>query len=803
MLSPYRVLDLTTGPACLGPMMLADMGADVVRVEPPAGGADRQLPPRAGVESLLFHVYNRNKRSAGLDLDTPTGRDLFFELARSAHFVFENDAPGAMDSRGLGYQALRAVNPSIVYVATTPFGQDGPYARHATSDITLAAMGGMVALNGDADRPPVRISIPQTWLHAAAESALAALVAHFRRRQSGEAQFVDVSVQASVFWTGLNAMIASTIQGKDIERAGTLLQLGVLDLPLVQDVSDGQVVVVPTGATMVGLVDQMVADGVVAADWKTEEDWNTFDLRYLTGQATHFSVPQAIAAIGEFTSRRTKADLFNWGLAHGVTFAPVTTTTDVLTFDHLKERGYWHGYSVGDGNISIPGAFARPALMPFSIRRPAPAPGEHTQDVVAEWRSTPSPVSPAAPATDALPFDGLKVVDFSWIGVGPITAKYFADHGATVVRVEAGHPVDRLRGAGPHKDGIPGTNRSQFFAAFNTSKLGLSLDLKHPEGKAIAKRLLAWADVAFESFTPGTMADLGLGYEQAKTLNPEIIMVSSCLMGQTGPAANLAGYGYHAAAISGFYEITGWPDRPPGGPFNAYTDVIAPHFLGATVMAALDHRRRTGKGQYIEQAQMESALHFLAPELAATQLTGVVPHRAGNESPFFAPHGVYPCEGKDEWVAIAVETDEQWRALRTALGRPAWAADPALETAPGRRQAREALDAHLAEFTAPRDRYAVMTLLQAAGVPAGVVQRSHDLLKDPQLSHRKFFHPMEHSEMGEVPYEGHMFSISGYENGPRFPAPCLGEHNATVLLDILGMSDDEFADVLGSGALGG
>ena len=184
----------------------------------------------------------------------------------------------------------------------------------------------------------------------------------------------------------------------------------------------------------------------------------------------------------------------------------------------------------------------------------------------------------SAPA-GALPFAGLKVADFSWIGVGPITAKYFADHGATVVHVETDQPADRLRVVGPFKDGVPGTNRSQFFGSFNTSKRRSPLNLKHPEGQAIAKQLLAWCDVALDSFTPGTMADLGLGYDVAQSLNPDIIMVSTCLMGQTGPAANLAGYGYHAAAISGFYEVTGWPDRPPGGPFNAYTDTIAPRFL--------------------------------------------------------------------------------------------------------------------------------------------------------------------------------------------------------------------------------
>ena len=191
------------------------------------------------------------------------------------------------------------------------------------------------------------------------------------------------------------------------------------------------------------------------------------------------------------------------------------------------------------------------------------------------------------------------------------------------MHIESDAPADRLRLVGPFMDDVPGINRCQFFGSFNTSKLSLQLNLKHPEGLDLAKQLLAWCDIALDSFTAGTMGELGLGYDVARQLNPGIIMATTCLLGQTGPAARLAGYGYHAAAVSGFYEITGWDDRPPAGPFNAYTDTIAPRFLTTVLLAALDHRRRTGEGQFIDQAQMESALHFLAPELLEVQVSGV------------------------------------------------------------------------------------------------------------------------------------------------------------------------------------
>lgn len=807
MLNPYRVLDLTDARAELGPLMMAGLGADVVKVEPPGGSPARREPPLGhdGLGSLRFHALNGGKRSVVVNLESDDGRARFEQLVASADFLFENAEPGAMAARGLGFDRLREVNPRLVYVAVTPFGQDGPYAKHLATDLTLAAMGGMMALNGDADRRPVRITVPQSWHHAAAESAVGALVGHQRRLATGEAQFVDVSAQAAVFWTGLNAMIAHAIQGRDIERNGTLLQLSTLTTPLVYPCADGEVVLMTTTATLSRLIPWLLEDGTVSREWAGAENWATYEARVLTAGKLVHSQPEVQERIRTFCAKHRKAELFARGVAEGATLAPVNTVADVLALDHLEARGYWRPYALPDGRVlRAPGPFVRLSRTPISFARPAPAPGEHGAEILSalEVPSRPPPAAAKASAgASSLPFAGVKFADFSWIGVGPITAKYFADHGATVVRVETEHPADRLRLVGPFKDDVPGVNRSQFFASFNTSKMSLALNLKRPEGLEVAKRLIGWADVCLDSFTAGTMAGLGLGYEVARQINPSVIMASTCLLGQTGPAAALAGYGYHAAAICGFYEVTGWNDRPPAGPFNAYTDTIAPRFLAATLMAALDHRRRTGEGQYVDQAQMESALYFLAPELLDYQVSGRMPRRAGNESPTAAPHDAYPCAGKDEWCAIAVESDAQWRALRAVLGNPSWASAADLDTTAGRIARREIIDRKLEKFTCRHEPRALMDLLQRAGVPAGMVQRSSDHLEDPQLHHRRFFRRMNHPEMGEVPYEGHQFRILGYDNGPRTPAPCLGEHSIAVLQEILGYGDEELAELAAGGAL--
>jgi benzylsuccinate CoA-transferase BbsF subunit len=393
------------------------------------------------------------------------------------------------------------------------------------------------------------------------------------------------------------------------------------------------------------------------------------------------------------------------------------------------------------------------------------------------------------------------VADFSWVGVGPITARCLADHGATVIRVETESRPDVLRLNAPFKDGVPGINRSQFYGDFNTSKLGLALDLKNPASGPIVDRLLAWADVCIESFTPGTARALGVDFERARVANPSLVMVSTCLMGQTGPAASFAGYGYHAAAVAGFYEVTGWPDLRPDGPWVAYTDTIAPRFITATLIAALDHRRRTGEGQWIDAAQIEASLHFLAPELLEHQRTSARLTRMGSRSRHFAPYGMYRCAGEDRWCAIGVDTDAQWRALSRALGRGDWANDAALATASGRIARHDELDAGITEWTSKRAPHAAAEELQAVGVPAGAAQLASDLLQDPQLAHRGFYRWLEHPVMGRIPYAGHQYRIRGYDSGPRAPAPTLGQHLVEVLAGELGMSDDEIADALASGAL--
>ena len=399
-------------------------------------------------------------------------------------------------------------------------------------------------------------------------------------------------------------------------------------------------------------------------------------------------------------------------------------------------------------------------------------------------------------------FEDLKIVAFSWAMVGPLTLKFFADYGATVIRVETSLRPCVTRTSAPYKDNVPGLNRSGYFNHFSANMMSLSLNMNSPLGLGVAKDLIAWADVVMENFTPGVMDKWGLGYEALKQIKPDIIMVRQNGFGIEGPYKNLAAFGMILAAIAGIPNYIGWPD---GGPLpigvGAYTDSISPRFASAALIAALDYRDKTGKGQLIDLAQFETALYFLLPGLLDAGVNDREPVRNGNAVAHAAPHNVYPCEGKERWCTIAVASDAQWIALCNAIGRPELAADTRFDTLEHRKENEAALDAELKSWTIQRSPEEVMTILQAAGVAAGIVSNAADVFEDPQLRERGLFWPMEHNEMGMFTHLGSSVVLSKTPAQATAPSPCMGEHNEFVITKILGKSDEEFVELLAAGVL--
>ena len=396
---------------------------------------------------------------------------------------------------------------------------------------------------------------------------------------------------------------------------------------------------------------------------------------------------------------------------------------------------------------------------------------------------------------------GVKVLDFTWSVVGPLTNMVLAQHGATVIHVETHTRLDFVRVSGPFKDGVAGIDRSAFYTSVNASKYGMSLDLSKPKGLEVARRLVKWADIIADSMTPGKMKKWGLDYEGARGIKPDIIYFSSTLHGQYGPYANQPGYGPQATALAGLYEVTGWPDGSPNFIYCAYTDSISPYYLLTVIGAALARRRKTGKGIYIDHSQVEAGVIQLGTALLDYTVNARVAPRQGNRDPCAAPHGCYPCRGEERYCVIAVRSDEEWKAFCKVIGQPALTRDPKFSTLAVRKQNEDELDSMVEEWTRDHTPEEVMSTMQMAGVSAGIVQTPKDLFEDPQLKHRGHFQWREHPVIGLLPYHSQAFKLSKTPEQLVKSAPCLGEDNEYIYKEILGYSDDEISDLMAEGVI--
>ena len=399
--------------------------------------------------------------------------------------------------------------------------------------------------------------------------------------------------------------------------------------------------------------------------------------------------------------------------------------------------------------------------------------------------------------------EGIKVLDFCWVAVGPMTTKYLAEHGATVIRVESAKRPETLRRAAPFKDGISGINRSGYFANYNVNKYGITIDMGQPRAKELVLRMVAWANLVTENFTPGTMEHWDLGYKDLKAVNPGIVMFSTSMLGRGGPMERQPGFGPVLSSLAGMTHITGWPDRDPVNPYGAYTDFIGPRFAVAAILAALDYQRRTGQGLHLDMSQLETSLHFSAPYLLDCSVNGREQGRKGNWDPGAAPHGVYPCQGEDRWIAIACYTDEEWRGLVRTMPDTIWDATQlqGLSTLLGRKSQEAELDQVIAGWTKGLDGQTLMRTLQEAGVPAGVLNDCRDLFDDPQLQHREHFTFLNHAEIGPYPSDRSEFDLSLTPGSLDTPAPLIGEHTEQVLREIIGLSEEEYRSFEEDGVL--
>lgn len=786
-LAGVRVLDLADGGGAeTTSRLLADLGADVIRVEPPGGGRTRTQEPRFGSISLYDATHNANKRAVVLDLRDAGQRDAFLRLTDTADIVVTSARPGTFADVGCDAEDLLARRPELVVVSITDFGRTGPYREWAATEAVRLALSGVLSRSGLPGREPLLPPGTIAAESAAAQAAWAALVAYTNKLDTGRGDLVDVSMYEATVQTidpafGIGGSATGGVPAADGPRGR------------------------PDARHMYPIF--RCADGWVRIcvlaprQWQGMFTWlgepEEFADPALTQLGTRFAAAGRIyPAIGRLFATRTRAEIVAEGERHGVPTAALLAPADVLECDQFVARRALVQVDVADGvSARMPNGLVEIDGRRAAIRTPAPAVGAHTAEILAELDAHPPvPASEiTTPAPRTRPLAGLRVLDLGVIVVGAETGRLFADMGAEVVKVENKAFPD---GSRQSFDGAP---ISAGFAMGHRNKLSLGLNLRVPEGVAVFKRLVARSDVVLSNFKPGTMASLGLGYEDLAAVNPRIVVADSSAFGPTGPWSRRMGYGPLVRASAGLSGLWRYPDDD--GSFSdastIYPDHVAARIEATAVLAKLIGRRRTGRGGTVSVAQAEVILGQHAAQIALESLVPGSMAATGNSGPGDAPRGLYPCAGEDEWCAVTVRGDDDWDRLARLIGGADLAADPRFATAELRVRHRDVLDAITGAWSVDRPPRQAMTELQTAGVPAGTMQRAPELLDDPHLVERGFFRTMTHPHIdGPIPTENAPAIFDVVADPPLEPAPLPGEHSRQVLRRVLGLTDAEIDDLV-------
>jgi crotonobetainyl-CoA:carnitine CoA-transferase CaiB-like acyl-CoA transferase len=799
--------------------LLADLGADVLKVEPPAGSDQRRRGPYLAGQpdpegSLFFWYHNTSKRGITLDLDRPADQTKLRDLARTADVLIEGFHPGHLAERGLGFTDLRRLNPRLIVTSITPFGQTGPYRDFHGDDVVAAAMGGLMYLCGMPESPPSQpggaigaLSIMQADVIA----GLGTLIALAARDRTGHGQQVDVSMQEAVAVATENALGMYSVMHTVRRRVGIQSWSGAG--PSFRRCRDGWIFGGGGGARYDTLVDWLQADGLTVPSWLTREWWES--------TATYQRSAKVATLLETMYLRHSGEELFEMAQSRHIGLAPVRTADQVRLDPQLRVRGFWVDvdHPGMERGVAYPGAPYQLSRTPWRIARPAPHLGEHNGQAWSTGRDSSAspeklaqrsdngpdgPTNGAATVSPRLPLAGILIVDFSWQIAAPMVTKYLAAFGATVIKIEwSAHPDGIRTTPAPRPPGNLSVNASHIFANFSTNKLSLAVDMNRPEGRDLVRGLVAQADVVLDNFGIDPFPKWGFTYDELAKIKPDVIMLRSSVMGRTGPCSNYSGSGNTVGAATGLNTLMGFPDDPPAGTCTAHPDYSSnPHHSAIAILAALHYRNQTGLGQYIDLSQSESTAAFWGHALMENTINGRNPPRLGNRSPWAAPHGAYRCapEGDDDdrWIAIACNDESEWQALARVLNS-GWLDDPLFATLADRLENVAALDELVSQQVRLWDAYELMHHLQRAGVPAGVVQNHSDLLeRDPQLRERGFFVWLDHLELGRIPHDGIPCVLSETPGVLAESAPLLGQHTAHVLREFLGRSVVEVADLLSS-----
>lgn len=758
LLRGVTVLVLGGDVAARAGRVLGDLGATVVRVHDPAGD------PLAARRSAWLAW------SAGTTVAAATA-DEARALAAQADVVIDtphDEATIVIDP---------SAAPNAVWVRITPFGLDGPRAHwHATDHGIMAASGNMYS-TGDPSRPPVHAAEPTSHAHGGGEAAYAAIAA----LASGRPQIVDLSMQECVFIANMGAIGRYERERQRGSRGGAKIGKTREIWPTLDGFVSFGIRGGKARQASMELIAKLVRDAGIDEP-ALDQDWATWH----QNTAPDDEMAAMERAIGAFFATKTMQELYDIACETNLMLAPANSPKEVHASQQLASRGFFQPL----GDIE---RFPTPFVQVHGASPARPSAPARVSDHAPVFEGSGRHCAPDPSNREQPVWHGKRIIEFGGGAAGPIASRYFVEHGATVLRIESPSRPDFLRAMAVGAPGNPhGLEGAGMYDSLNCGKRHVTLNLKHPDAVALAKRLVAeWADAVTENYAPKAMKGFGLDYDALVAVKPDLVMISACLNGQTGPHKDYPGFGGQGSALSGWNWLTGWPDLEPVGPFGTITDSLAPRYVAAALAAGLLHQQRTGRGCYLDLAQVEAGLWALSPWLLDYELDGTVGMRRGNADPAALVHGVYPCRDEDgigdRWIAIAAWTDPQRDALARVIG--------------GDTSRTPLGDDAIAAWTATRTRLDVAEALQAVGVEAVPVQDFADLQTDPQVLHRDHFVEHTHPFLGAGRYERNGVRFSDATTGYDRAGPTLGQDNDWVLGELLGLSAAEIDALLDSGAM--
>ena len=791
-LSGIRVIEYSIGPSgAMCAKTFADLGADVLKIEPPEGDPARRLGPfpndRPDPEaSGIFLYLNANKRGLTLDLHRSADRRRIHDMVAGADIFVTDVQPKQAETLGLDSGSIGDLSQELIRAYVTPFGNTGPYRDWKGTDLIAWHMGGMgwespaAFVTDPEEHAPLRGRGNMGMYFAGWVAAAGAMCALFHRETYGVGQEIDVSVMDTV---------ASHIRGNfatysyDISRLPEDRQK--MFFPWIWKAADGY-------ASQTFFLDhwwETLKDIMGRPRWADNEAFDT-----LEGRRDGFE--EIEEGVAEWTKHKTRGELYRKLQSSSVPCFPVQTVDEIVASEHYAARGFFvdQEHPVA-GVVKQPGPAVRLFRTPWSLRSPAPTlakSGSNTSGdrswTEARHQTPPEPTaSPTSPSPRNRPLESIRIIDFGWILSVPYAGGWLGSLGAEVIRVESNTRLEPGRsGLAGSADGVSGVNRSGIWNCLNHSKLGITLNIRDPEAQELVKELVAVSDVVMENFSTGVLDRLGLGYEDLREIRPDLIMLSGSTMGTVGPDRHSTGFGPNVCSYAGQPSITGYEGGQPQNLGGNWPDYLVGTVMVHSVLSALWHRRKTGEGQRIEAAMAEVVSSMIPEAFLDYTMNGRVSERIGNHDPHMSPHNVYRCAGGDDWVAIAVQSDHEWTRLCHLMDRPELASDPRFATLESRKANETSLDDLVQEWTRDRTPTEVTHLLQGQEIAAGPVMDVMALMVDPHFRERGNVIEMDHTEVGPREVAGLPIRFSDIPRPAYYTAPLLGQHNDDLLCGLLG-----------------